>query len=592
MRSILFLPFFLALLLPASRLAAQPCSINAYSAVSLFAGNGTLGYSGDSGPATAAQLSIPYSVAVDASTNVYFADFSNHVVRKVDAVTGTITTFAGDGTAGISGDNGPATLAQLDTPNFIAFDSAWNLYICDMFGYEVRKVTPGGTITTVAGTGTAGYSGDGGPATVAQVSPYVIAIDPSDNLYISDISDFVVRKVTPAGTMSTFCGNGTLGPAFSGDGGPATAAKFGAPEGIAFDPGTGDTYIWDDINHYIRKVNACGILSTVYGSGVTGGGGDGGPASSAQFNDAEGMIFRNGYLYLSDWKLNRIRVIDPCGIINSIGGMGTGPAGSFGAVSLQSPEGMALDANNNLYVPLMGAYTVIKVLPNCSPTATLVCTPSPAYTPNCFITITPTPTGSLTPTPTFSPTNTPTSTGTFTATNSPTASPTPTASDTPSPTATSTPSSTGTLAATSTPSMTPTNSPSSTPTSSATFSPTATPTVTISPTGTPTPTGTLPAWTSTPGTAGTGLFIYPNPSNGSTVNVRVGLAIAGPIRAKLFTTAFRKVLDEDEGRWPIGTANFSLTLEDSWGVPLANGLYYVVVTGPQGNLMAKLVILK
>ena len=197
------------------------------------AGTGTFGDSGDGGPATAAQLDAPRGVAVDRLGNVYIADYANERIRKV-ASDGTISTFAGNGTPGFSGDGGPATAAQLLAPIDVDVDAQGNLYIADFGNRRVRKVTTTGVISTVAGIGTIGFSGDGGPATSAQLGyPYGVAADAQGNLYIADYATQRVREVSRAGVISTVAGNGTAGSA--GDGGPATAAQLSSPSGVAVD---------------------------------------------------------------------------------------------------------------------------------------------------------------------------------------------------------------------------------------------------------------------------------------------------------------------------------------------------------------------
>ena len=236
--------------------------VTASGTLVLIAGAGSAGYSGDGGPATAAHLGAPEGVAVDVSGNLFIADSYNQRIRKVTPA-GIISTVAGDGTPGFSGDGGPATAAQLGTPKGVAVDASGNLFIADSYNQRVRKVTPAGMIFTVAGEGTGGVGGDGGPATAAHVSPNAVAVDASGNLFIADSSDRI-RKVTPAGTISTVAG---YGYGFSGDGGPATAAQMGDPEGVAVDA-SGNLFIADSGNGRIRKVTPDGIISTVAGNGI------------------------------------------------------------------------------------------------------------------------------------------------------------------------------------------------------------------------------------------------------------------------------------------------------------------------------------
>ncbi len=248
-------------------------------------GTGTTGYSGDGGLATLAKLNVPRGVAVDAAWNVYIADEGNNAIRKVDA-NGIITTFAGDGTgnAGYSGDNGAATSAKLNGPRDLALDVVGNLYFTDAKNNVVRKVDLNGVITTVAGStsGTAGYSGDGGPATTAKLhTPNGLALDSNNNLFITDNGNNVVRVVCrvaaglcagkTVGNIHTIAGKQSLGVGYSGDGGPANSAQLNNPHGLAVDA-AGNLYIADtgdgSSNAVIRKVEATtGYISTVVGTG-------------------------------------------------------------------------------------------------------------------------------------------------------------------------------------------------------------------------------------------------------------------------------------------------------------------------------------
>jgi uncharacterized protein (TIGR03437 family) len=290
--------------------------------LSTIAGNGNFGYAGDGGQAINAILSLGTGglsgLAVDGSGNVYFSDSANNVIRKINTA-GVISTYAGNGTGagtgfgGFAGDNGPATSAQLNGPTDIALDSNGNLYICDTSNSRVRKVTPGGTITTFAGNGNVVYSGDGvQAATTAVPSPGGIAVDSQGNVYIS--SAVRVRKVTPEGIISTIAGTGTRG--FSGDGGPATAATFRGPIGLAVDQ-FGNVYVADNSNGRVRKVDAAGIITTY--AGIDGNAstplGDGGPATSAYLGTVGDLALdSNGSLYVSTGGgSGRIRKIDPSG---------------------------------------------------------------------------------------------------------------------------------------------------------------------------------------------------------------------------------------------------------------------------------------
>jgi len=311
------------------------------------AGNGMPGFSGDNGPAPNAQLFRPSSVAVDSAGNVYIADALNSRVRKVS--NGVITTVAGNGTIGYSGDNGPATGAQLRFPYGVALDSAGNLYISDTGNSRIRVVS-NGVIATVAGNGTAGFSGDYGPPTGAQLnSPTGIALDAAGNLYIADSSNARVRSVSK-GAIITVAGNGTQG--FSGDSGPATSAQLSSPTGIAVDS-AGNLYIADTSNARVRMVSN-GMITTVAGNGTPGFSGDNGPATSAQLNAPGGIaVDAAGNLYIADTSNARVRKVSN-GVISTVAGNGaTGFSGDNGpatSAQLSSPTGIAVDSAGNIYI--------------------------------------------------------------------------------------------------------------------------------------------------------------------------------------------------------------------------------------------------
>ena len=293
----------------------------AQQAITTIAGNGTKGFSGDGGPATSAELAAPEGMAMDAAGNLYFVDVQNFRVRKISS-SGTISTVAGTGTRGSSGDGGPATSAAM-VPFSVAVDSAGNLYITDIA--RIRKVTPSGTISTVAGTGRGGFSGDGGPATSAQIfAPEGVAVDTAGNIYIADTDNHRIRKVTPAGTITTVAGNGTKG--FSGDGGPATGASLNDPTRVTVDA-QGNLYIADEQNNRVRKVTAAGVISTLAGTGIGGYSGDGGPATSAMlFTPYDVAVDAAGNVYIADSQNNRIREVTPDGKINTVAGNGPKPS--------------------------------------------------------------------------------------------------------------------------------------------------------------------------------------------------------------------------------------------------------------------------
>jgi sugar lactone lactonase YvrE len=321
--------------------------------INTFAGNGTIGYSGDGAAATLAQFFDPWAVAVDAAGNVYISDGGNNCIRKVN-IAGIISTIAGTGAGGYSGDGGPATLAQLNGPVGIAVDAAGNIYIAEAINRRIRKVNSSGVISTFAGTGGLGYSGDGASATLAQFNnPTGVAVDAVGNVYINDQGNNCIRKVNTGGIISTIAGTGFGG--FSGDGGAATLAMLWTPTGIATDA-VGNLYIADGVNNQrIRKVNTSGIITTIAGTGVQGYSGDGAAATLAQLNNPTGVaVDTGGNVYIADFDNNRIRKIDTGGIISTIAGTGVQGYSGDGAnamlAQLNRPYGVAVDATGNVYI--------------------------------------------------------------------------------------------------------------------------------------------------------------------------------------------------------------------------------------------------
>jgi sugar lactone lactonase YvrE len=369
--------------------------------ISTVAGNGMVGFGGDNGPALAATLYTGAGsgffpgIAFDSTGGLYFSDSVNNRVRRI-SVGGTITTFAGGG--GGLGDGGLALNADLNSPYDVALDFAGNLYIADTQNARVRKVAPDGRISTVAGNGIWGFSGDGGPATLASVSPYSVTVDSAGNLYISDstkvrrvnaggiittVMNFPgpdpgnlngnfglatdssgnlyvagggyhrVFKVTPSGTASTIAGDGSIG--YSGDGGPGSAAQINNPSGVALDA-SGAVYLAECGNHIIRKVSTSGVISTIAGDGSMGYAGDGGPALSAKLGCPRDLaVDAAGNLYFSDNLFEIIiRKVDPAGIISTVAGAGTKSI-SDGSLATEvkfglSIPGVSLDSSGNLYI--------------------------------------------------------------------------------------------------------------------------------------------------------------------------------------------------------------------------------------------------
>ena len=321
--------------------------------ITTVAGAGGAGFTGDNGQATSAELNLPKGVAIDAAGNMYIVDESNSRIRKVNT-SGVITTIAGTASYGFNGDNGPATAATLYTPAGMSIDAAGNLIIADEDNFCIRKINTAGIITTIAGMGgSAGFTGDGGQATAAKlIRPYAAQYDAAGNLYITDTQNNRIRKVNTSGIITTIAGNGTAG--FAGDNGQATAAELNGPDALAFDP-AGNLYIADVANIRIRMVNTAGIISTYAGTGVAGYNADGIAATAAQLNNPCGVVVDGaGNLYIGDGNNNRIRkVTKSTGIISTIAGTGAagfgGDGGPATAALLHLPVGMAFDANGSLY---------------------------------------------------------------------------------------------------------------------------------------------------------------------------------------------------------------------------------------------------
>ena len=271
-----------------------------------IAGNGTSGYSGDGGMATNAGLYCS-AVAVDGLGNVYLTDQGNNRIRKVDT-NGIISTLAGTNSSGFSGDGGPAANAKLSAPLGVAVDGLGNLFIADRGNFRIRKISTNGIITTVAGTNSSGFSGDGGLAVAAKLtSPFAVAVDTSGNLFIADSSNNRIRKVDTNGIITTFAGNGTA--SFSGDGGVATNASLNTPYGVAVDA-YNDVFISDSINNRIRMVDTAGNIQTVAGAGGTGNAGDGGLATNANVYNPHGLgVDSYGNLYIVS-SASTIRKVD------------------------------------------------------------------------------------------------------------------------------------------------------------------------------------------------------------------------------------------------------------------------------------------
>jgi sugar lactone lactonase YvrE len=317
------------------------------------AGTGTLGYTGDGGAASAATLANPSGVSYDGNGNLYFADANNHVIREV-STTGIITTIAGSGIEGYSGDGATATAAQLDTPTGVAVDASGNVYIADSHNHRIRKVS-GGTITTIAGTGTPGFSGDTAAAPAAQLSlPSAVAVDAGGNVYIADTNNQRIRKITGT-TITTIAGDGE--ELFAGDGAAASAAVLDTPTGVAVDA-SGNVYIADRHNQRVRMITATGTISTIAGSGTANFSGsfsgDGASASAATLARPSGVsVDSAGNIYIADTDNQRIRRISGTTIATVAGSNQQGFGGDGGAAIsaiLNSPRAAATDTFGNLTI--------------------------------------------------------------------------------------------------------------------------------------------------------------------------------------------------------------------------------------------------
>jgi sugar lactone lactonase YvrE len=317
-----------------------------------IAGQRKFGYSGDGGLASNAHLGNPISVYADNAGNIYISDWGNSRLRVVNS-SGIISTIAGNGVYGFSGDGGAATLAELGGPMGIFVDNLRNIYVADIGNERIRKIDASAAISTIAGNGMYGFSGDGGPAVSAEFDdPAGICGDESGNIYVADEFNNRIRKISSGGIISTVAGCGARG--YSGDGGAATLAEFYYPSGVAVDV-AGNIFIADESNNCIRKVNLQGIISTIAGNGVSGYMGDGGPAVAAELNNAAGIgLDRAGNIYIADGFNSRIRKINTDGVISTIAG--NGKAGYTGAgdtailASLYNPVSISADTAGNLYL--------------------------------------------------------------------------------------------------------------------------------------------------------------------------------------------------------------------------------------------------
>ncbi len=336
--------------------------------INTVVGTGIAGGTGDGSTAINAQLNTPYGIAIDALDNIYIADMQNNRIRKVNA-SGIITTIAGNGISGYSGDGGNATSAKLQYPTGVAVDVIGNIYIADNSNNRIRKVSTSGIITTIAGIGGAGgYTGDGGLATAAKLSsPWGLTLDKFGNIYISDSQNSCIRKINTSGIITTIAGTGSNG--FSGDGFAATSALLNLTMGVAIDT-TGNIYVADRNNKRIRKIDVNGIITTFAGNGITGYSGDGGLATNAQIAPPHGInIDEAGNVYFGNSGHGCVRKINTLGIISTIAGSGTQGFSGDGSLAtsaqLNMPTGIAFDSFGNTYIADLNNNRIRKV--NCLP---------------------------------------------------------------------------------------------------------------------------------------------------------------------------------------------------------------------------------
>jgi trimeric autotransporter adhesin len=370
-------------------------SLSGTDVITTIAGDGTQGYVGDNGPAISARLNFPTGVAVDASGNVYIADYSNKRIRMVTKSTGFISTVAGDGTEGYKGDGGPAILAGIDYPIEVALDTSGNIYIVEAFNHRIRMVTSpvsSGIISTVAGDGTSGFSGDGGLATLAQLAkPNGVTVGVSGNIYIADTFNHCIRMVTyGTGIISTVAGIGTYGsPGNSGDGGKATLASLAYPYGVAIDASE-NIYIADTVNQRIRMVSySTGFISTV---------------ADGTFQPIHIAADALGNIIFNDNNNHRILMVTKASsIITTVAGDGTsgfnGDGGLATSAKLKSPQGVALDSSGVIYISDAGNFRIRTVRPPPSPSPTAPPSPLPTAPPSPLPTTPPSPLPTAPPSP-------------------------------------------------------------------------------------------------------------------------------------------------------------------------------------------------
>jgi sugar lactone lactonase YvrE len=340
--------------------------------INLVAGNGSSGYTGDGGPALQAGFPGAYSIKYH-SNNLYISQgmFGYFAIRKIDA-NGIITTFAGNGGSGFSGDGGPAIMAQLNNPVEMALDKNGNLFFTDRQNHRIRKINTSGIITTIAGIGTAGFSGDNNPAINAELNyPTGLIIDSHGNLYLSDSENNVIRKIDTLGIITTIAGIAGTN-SYTGDGGPAINATLNRPGRMGIDKNDG-IYITDS-GYRLRKISSSGVITTIAGTGINSHSGDGGLAVAANLYSPTGIdIDTLGNVFIAEYNGNRVRKIDQSGIITTIAGTGAPTSSGDGGPAINSeiygPTAVSLDKNGSLYV-LEYSMNKVRVIYNIYNTST------------------------------------------------------------------------------------------------------------------------------------------------------------------------------------------------------------------------------
>ena len=348
--------------------------------IQTFIANSALGFSGEGGPAIDAQLNLPEGAVADSSGNIFLVDAANNVVQEIVAATGVIQTVAGNFALGLgfSGDNGPATSAQLNAPEALFVDGSGNIFIADSANNVIREFTVGGNITTVAGNGTAGFSGDGGLATSAQLNyPVSVFVDSSGNIFIADGNNVIRRVDAVTKKITTVAGNGTAG--FSGDGGLATSAQLNTPYGVFVDS-SGNIFIADYFNQAIREVVAAtGKIQTVAGTGIAGYSGDGGPATLARLDGPQGLSGDAlGNLFFAEFNNHTIRKFTVGGNIQTVAGTAiegfTGDGGPATLAELNQPGSVFVEPNGSLVIADSSNGRIRVAAPPAVATQTLITT--------------------------------------------------------------------------------------------------------------------------------------------------------------------------------------------------------------------------